>query len=384
MTGALHAMRRAAVALLATTLVGAAPPPAQQRDPALLVEAMTAAAGRHRHVRALVRSETREGERSSIRFFESFVDVAGGRVRTLQRDFGRATPHLLSVHDGERLRQQQLEIGEVAESIRARPLVDALKVVTAGELLPAAFSGRPPLFDAAGLKPSRCDGPGESVAGVGCTRLDFAGNTTGTLWIADVDLFPRRLAVTIGARTVTEEVLELDLDPRSFAVEFELSVPEGRRLRSIAEARAEWARDLGPEESRWPQPEDDSPDFAAVDLESRLRMFSETGEQEVILCFFNPEVANSVERALDVDRAWGALSSRPTLLWLVAAGRGPGPVEAALGGRTPAGQLVIAGEHAKNAFQQFSIWRTPAFVRVLDMQVMAATGDAATAIEWLR
>ncbi len=384
MIGALPSLRRSAALLLAAFALGAASRSPQQRDPSLLVQAMTEAAGKHRRLRALVRHETRDGERRTIRFFESFVDVAGGRVRTLQRDFGRATPHLLSVYDGERLRQQQLELGEVAELIRARPLVDALKVVTAGELLPAAFSGRPPLFAAAGLEPSRCDAPGERVAGVGCTKLTFAGNSAGALWIADGDHFPRRLTATLGALTVTEELLELELDPAALAVEFTLPVPEGRRLRTVVEARAEWSRDLGPEESRWPQPEDDSPDFAAVDLESRLRLLSETGEQEAILAFFNPEVPASVERALELDAAWAKLSPRPTLLWHVAAGRGPEPVRAALGASTPAGELVVAGEHAKNAFQQFGVWKTPAFVRVLDMQVMATTRDVAVAIDWLR
>ena len=381
---ALPSLRVSALLLLAAFALGAAPPSPQQRDPALLVRAMTDAAGKHRRLHALVRHETREGERRTVRFFESFVDVAGGRVRTLQRDFGRATPHLLSVYDGERLRQQQLELGEVAEMVRAWPLVDALKVVTAGELLPAAFAGRPPLFAVAGLEPSRCDAPGEPVAGVGCTKLTFVGNSVGALWIADGDLFPRRLVVTVGALTVTEEVVELELDPAELAAEFTLPVPEGRRLRSVAEARAEWSRDLGPEESRWLQPEEDSPDFAAVDLAARLRLLSETGEQEAILAFLHPEVPESVERALELDVAWAARSPRPMQLWHVAAGRGPEPVRAALGGRTPAGELVVAGEHAKNAFQQFGFWKTPVFVRLLDMQVMATTRDVAVAIDWLR
>lgn len=376
--------RSLALLLLATAAPASDDPPRQQRDPQQLVAAMTAAAAKHARVRALVRNETRVGDRTSVRFFESFIDVRGGRVRTLQRDDGRATPHLLSVHDGERLRQQQLELGEVAESVKARPLLEALKVVTAGELVVAAFDGRPPAFEGAGLVAGSCDGPGESIGGVGCTRLVYVGATSGALWIADGDRFPRRLAVTLDQLRITEEIVELEFEPDWAGVEFAIVVPEGRKLRSIAEARAAWSKDLGPEESRWPHLEDDAPDFAAVDLESRVRLLSETGGEDVIVAFWNPEVPASVEQAITLDAAWSAAPKKAYHLWHVAAGRRPEPVREALAGRTLAGELVVAGEHAKNAFQQFSVWQTPAFARITDMFLVEMTRDPSIAAGWLR
>ncbi|MSR46448.1 MAG: hypothetical protein EXS13_05220 [Planctomycetes bacterium] len=370
---------------LALTLFSAVPvPAAQQRDPALLLQSMIETTGKRSRVRALVRNVTRSKGSETVRFFESFIDVRGGRLRTLQRDFGRATPHLLSVHDGTRLRQQQLEIDEVAVAEKARTLPDTIKVAGAGELVAAAFCGRPPAFDAAALKPSNCDGAGEVIDGVGCTKVLFAGATAGALWIGDTDLFPRLMRVTLGALEIEEQLLELEVDADLSGVEFEIAVPEGRRLRSVAEAHASWGKDLGPEESRWPRPGDDSPDFAAVDLAGQLRLLSETAEHRAVVAFWNPEVPASVEQAQALDAAWRSRKDESLQCWHVAAGRLPGPVNTALRGRSLQGTLVVAGEHAQSAFQQFSIWKTPVFACIDDMQIVEMTNDLEVARNWLR
>ena len=368
--------------LLAAPLLLAAP---RQVDGTPLLDASTAATAKHAQLRVLVRQETKAGDSpATVRFVESWVDARAGRVRTATRDFGRAAPHLVQVHDGQRLRAQQLEIDEVAELVQPRKPHEALVVSGCGELVVAAFTGKPPCFLPGALGKPQREGAGVEIGGVGCSRLLFPGAAPGELWIADSDLFPRRLRAKVGPVAIEETLLELDVDAKLGAVEFEIAVPEGLKLRTIREAFDAWRRDLGPESARWPPPLADSPDFAGVDLESRVRMLSETAEQRVVLAFWNPEVPASVEQAAALEAAWRERADPKLLLWHVAAGRAPAPVRAAVAANRLREPVVVAGEHRRNAFEGFSIWRTPAFVRLDDLQVIAISDDLATAKGWLR
>jgi len=368
--------------LLAAPLLLAAP---RQVDGMPLLDAMTAATAKHAQLRALVRQETKAGDGpATVRFVESWIDARGGRVRTSTRDFGRAAPHLVQVHDGQRLRAEQLEIHEVAELAQPRKLHEALVVTGCGELVAAAFTGKPSCFLPGALGKPQREGPGVEIGGVGCSRLLFPGVAPGELWIGDADLFPRRVRARIGEVAIEETLLELDLDAKLGGVEFAIDVPEGRKLRTIREAFDAWRRDLGPESSRWPPPQADSPDFAGVDLESRVRMLSETAETRVVLAFWNPELPASVEKAAALEAAWREKAVPKLLLWHVAAGRAPAPVRAAAAANRLRELVVVAGEHRRNAFEQFSIWRTPAFALIDDLQVIAISDDLAVAKSWLR
>jgi hypothetical protein len=368
--------------LIAAPLLLAAP---RQVDGMPLLDASTAATAKHAQLRALVRQETKAGDSpATVRFVESWIDARGGRVRTATRDFGRAAPHLVQVHDGQRLRAEQLEIHEVAELVQPRKLHEALVVCGCGELVVAAFTGKPSCFLPGQLGKPQRDGPGVEIAGVGCSRLLFPGAAPGELWIGDADLFPRRIRAKVGEVAIEETLVELDLDAKLGGVDFEIAVPEGRKLRTIREAFDAWRKDLGPDASRWPPPQADAPDFAGVDLESKVRMLSETSEQRVVLAFWTPELPASVEQAAALEAAWRERKDPKLLLWHVAAGRAPAPVREAVAKSRLREPVVIAGEHRQNAFEQFSIWRTPVFVRIDDLQVIAISDDLATAKSWLR
>ncbi|MBL8840888.1 MAG: hypothetical protein JNL90_05080 [Planctomycetes bacterium] len=358
-------------------------PLAPTRDGDDALAAMTARSAKLERVRVLVRNETRLRDGApTVRYFESFIDVRGGRVRTQVRDFGRATPHLVSVYADGLLRVRQLECGETAEQSRPFALGEALSATAAGELAAAAFLGRPPSFAAAPGKATLADG-GEAIGGVGCTRVTLPGAQPVDLWIGDGDGFPRRVRGKSGPLELEETVVELDLAPDFRAVEFALPLPEGAPRLDMAAARRAWAK-LGPEEARWPQPGDDSPDFAGVDLEGKVRLLSETAEQEVVLAFWNHELPASVDGAAAFEAAWRERGAKPLLFWHVAAGRDRAAVLSAVGRASLREMVVVAGEHAKNAFAQFSIWRCPVYVRLSDLQVVEVTADLAQAKRWLR
>ncbi len=357
--------------------------PSAPRDGESALASMKERTAKLERVHLLVRNETQIGDAAAtVRYLESVIDVRAGQVRTLVRDFGRATPHLLCVYADGVLRVKQLECGQVAEQLRTFSLADALSVTTAGELAVAAFAGLPPSVGGAIGKASLAE-VGETVAGVGCTRVGLPAKGSADLWIGDGDGFPRRLRAQIGSLRLEEEVIEIDLASDLRRVDFSIVVPQGRRLLDLAQARRDWAA-LSPEADRWPKPGEDSPDFAGADLDGAVRLLSETSERDVVLAFWNPEVSASVDQAGTLEAAWRERTRKELLFWHVAAGRGAATVRAAVARSSLRETVVIAGEHAQNAFQQFSIWRCPVFVHITDMQVVAISDDLAVAKRWLR
>lgn len=376
--------RRALVAALAAAALVAAAPArgAAQED---LAGRLVERNSRIERLRVLVRSEARFGDAPpDVRFHETFVDVRRDRVRTTVRAHGSAAPHLVSVYRDGVLRARQLQFDAVAEQERPLELGRALAATAAPELVAAAFTGRPPSFAASAYGQARRVGTGDDVAGAGCTRFAIPGNAPLELWIGDADGFPRRLRGTLGALELEETVLELDLAAELDPAQFELVVPDGKARLDLAQAQREWRAREWDEPAGWPQPGDDSPDFAGVDLEGRVRLLSETGELDAVLAFWNPELPDSARAAAALEEAWRGRTDAHLLFWHVAAGRRPDPVRALAAELNLRETLVVAGEHEKNAFLQFSIWRCPVFVKLNDMQVTAVTADLAEAKRWLR
>ena len=355
-------------------------------DGAAVLSAMKEATAKLERVHAVVRVDvTRaDADEPTTRYVECWIDCRRGRVRSEVRDHGRAGPNLASVAGPEGVRVHQLEVDDIAEQKAKQPLdlPTALASTFSGELLATAFRG-----DLVSFKPSAYGKPelgrnGETIGKTGCTRLTFDGNSTADLWVGDLDRFPRRIRGELAGMTLDETIVELDLKADFRNVDFEIPVPEGRKLPGLGEVRDRWSSPP-PEPERWPRPEDDAPDFAALDLDARQHMLSETGEHEVVLAFWFTEDERSPPLAAELDKAWKDSGSK--LLFLhIAAGDERDPVARAVGELKLTAPVWIAAMHPQDAFRRWRIWTCPVFARVNDMQVVAVTKDVEVAKGWFR
>jgi hypothetical protein len=370
--------------LLLVLLLALAPAAAAQGNPLGLLAAMKSATAKLKTLHAVVKVDERAGDSLDTRFVESWIDVKGGRVRTELRRLGCGSPDLIVVAGPTGMRFHQLAFDEIAEQKLALDLPTAVVASLAGELLATAFRG-----DLATLKVSGYGKPtlapnGEKVAGVGCTKLVFPGNGSVDLWIADTDQLPRRLRGPLAGREIDETILELERDVALGSVDFEIPVAEGRKLPEPASVRERW-RSPPPEEQRWPKPEEDAPEFGAVDLDAHPHRLSETAEHEAVIAFWTAEEERSPASAAELEKAWlaAAAESRPILLHVAAGGaREPVALAAAKAGVTQ--PVWIAGSFRDDAFRRWRIWSCPLFVRVHDMQVKELTRDVEVAKRWLK
>lgn len=335
-----------------------------------------------RSLHAVIEQIERDGERVvAARVLECWIDVPGQRAFTRVRDRGRATHHLVTAANADGIRFRQLEVEEVARA-DPQPLWKALAAGFSGELLATAFRGDLVTFKVAAHGEPRAGTAGEIVGGAGCTRVTFGGNADADLWIGDADGIPRRLRGPLAGSLLEETVLRLEPDADLAGVPFDIPVPDGFKLLDVGVAAKRWAT-LGPEEERWPKPMLDAPDFAALDLDGAIRKLSETGEEEVILAMWSPEDAESARLAAEAERSFAGKEPGALRFLHVAAGGEREPVArlvAELAMRQP---VWVAGEHERNAFRQFRVWRCPAFVRISDMQILEMTRDLAQVRRWL-
>jgi hypothetical protein len=355
--------------------------PVPRDDASAALAEMKATAGALAGLHAIVRCEERVGEElKGVRFVECWIDVPHGRVRTELREKGKASPKLVAVASPTGMRVQQLECDDVAELKRPFDLPTALAGALAGELLSTAFRGDLLTFKASAYGKPELAGR-EKVDGVDCTRVSFSGNGEAQLWIGAADHLPRRIRGPLPRSTLEETIVRLEPAPDLSHVEFEIPVPEGRRLPDPKDVQARW-REPPPEDQRWPKAEDDAPLFAAVDLEARVRTLGELAEEEAVVAFWTVEDERSVELAGEAERAWKTAASKLRFLH-VAAGEERAPVASAVAKQKLEQPVWVAGSHPRDAFRVWRIWTCPVFVRLSDLQVVAVTRDLSTVRAWV-
>jgi len=363
----------------------AAPAAAPRDDATAALAAMKQAAAARRSLHAVVQVEVHRADRApATRFVECWIDVRRGLVRTELRDRGMACPKLAAVAGPSGARFHQLEVDELAAQSGPLDLGSALAATLAGELLATAFRGDLLTFKAAAYGRPRAAEAAETAGGVRCTRLVFGGNAQADLWIGESDCLPRRIRGPVPGATIDETIVRLDLDPDLARIDFAMAVPDGTRLPDPSEVRERWSSPP-PEPDRWPRPEDDAPDFSALDLEGTAHLLSETGEHPAILAFWTAEDERSPALAAKAEQAWRAARAvRPAALFLhVAAGDERGPVARAAAAHRLEQPVWVTGSHPGDAFRAWRIWTCPVFARIDDMQVIAVTSDLDEVRRWL-
>jgi hypothetical protein len=216
---------------------------------------------------------------------EAWLDVSGQRVRCEIRDLDRPTPHLtffahskglvVHSHDARQFGQQRMDL----------PFAMLLPRAMVGELWSTAVAGDLRSMKRQAFGSVTIVAAEETVQGVACQVLAFAGNQEARLWVSLVDGLPRRLRGPLSGHLREEEVEFLERNPKLEDSLFRVSPGPGEKVLPLAIAQTQWMN-LPHQSSRWPQAGSMAPAFETRDLKGRSREFPGSDREPSVLAFW--------------------------------------------------------------------------------------------------